>query len=261
MELFHEGKELFDKFRVSPESHIIFSDYCTNLLFPYSDKIKFTSKAILFTYPKKGFEHIADDWIEVDTVDFHPWDNILSISDSEESFVPSDIQQPALTEWISTINDPVIDYPYVSVREGNIAFIFTGKPRSERSKGGKLDFKKKVESRKEQVARFYPQPFTGHVQMKIDIFSEDIHENERPDIDRLSTLITDAFQGVAYVNDKQIRDLRPRLIDVSQAFRRIECRTDPMDSFSLDDIPIGSVFPLAMGINNYYVVRILYYTS
>jgi hypothetical protein len=32
-----------------------------------------------------------------------------------------------------------------------------------------------------------------------------------------------------------------------------------MSCFSLDDIPTGSVFPLAMGIKNYYVVRIIYY--
>lgn len=261
MSLFHSGIELFDKFSINPESEILFSDYCSTPLFPCRDKIKFTSKSLLFTYPKEGFERITDDWIEVESLDFHPWENILMIRNSEDSSVPDEVQEPALNEWLSTINDPVINYPYVNVREGNIAYIFLGKPRSMRSKGGKLNFKEKVESKKEEVIRLYPQPFGGHVQMKIDIFLEDIHENDRPDIDRLSTLITDAFQGIAYVNDKQIRDLRPRLIDVSQAFRKIECRTDPMESFGLDDIPIGSVFPLAMGIRNYYVVRVLYYSS
>ncbi len=259
MSLFHSGRDLFDRFRVSIESEITFSDYCSDLLFPHRDNIIFTSKVLLFTYPKNGFGSIQDDWLEVEHLEFYPWDNVLTIKNIKGDKVLEKFDQKQITEWASTICDPQIDYPFIDARRGNIAFIVAGSPRTVRSKGGKIDFRRQVESRREEIERVYPQPFKRNVEMKIDAFLENIHRNDRPDIDRLSTLITDAFQGLAYVDDKQIRDLRPRIIDVSEAFKKLECRTTPMDSFSLDDIPIGSTFPLAMGIRNYYVVRIIYY--
>lgn len=260
MSLFHSGKELLDRFRISPESEITFADYCKDLLFVYRDNIKFTSKALMFTYPKNGFENIQDDWLEVESLELHPWQTVLMIQNVKGTTVIEEFRETEIREWLATINDPPLDYPYVTVRKGNIAFIVHGKPRSVRSNGGKKKFRQEVESKKEEIGRIYPRPFTGSVEMKIDVFLDDVHGNDRPDIDRLSTLITDAFQGIAYVDDKQIRDLRPRIIDVSQAFRTLECRTEPMDSFELNDMPIGSVFPLAMGIRNYYVVRIMYYS-
>lgn len=214
----------------------------------------------MFTYPKKEFENIQNDWLEVESLDFYPWNNILMFQNLRGTTVIEEFREAEIREWLATINDPLLDYPYVNVRKGNIAFIVVGKPRSMRSKGGKIAFREKVELRKKAIERMYPRPFNGNVEMKIDVFLEDISGNDRADIDRLSSLIADAFQGIAYVDDKQIRDLRPRIIDVSQSFRTLECRTDPMDSFSLDDIPIGSVFPLATGIINYYVVRIIYYS-
>jgi Holliday junction resolvase RusA-like endonuclease len=259
LNLFHSGKELFDRFRISLESRIIFTDYCSDLLFVYGDKIKFTSKALIFAYPKSGFENIQDDWLEVRHLEFHPWQNIMMLENVKGDTIIEEFRETEICEWLSAVNDPQLDYPYVNVREGNIAFIIVGKPRSARSKGGKIEFRQKVQSKKEEIRRVYQWPFSGNVEMKVDIFLENVHGNDRPDIDRLSTLISDAFQGIAYVDDKQIRDLRPRIIDVSSAFRTLECRTEPMDIFSLDDIPLGSVFPLAMGIRNYYVVRIMYY--
>jgi Holliday junction resolvase RusA-like endonuclease len=259
LSLFHSGKGLFDRFRVSIESEITFSDYCRELLFPDRDHIIFTSKALIITYPKDGFESIQDDWLEVEHLEFYPWDNVLTLQNIRGDKVLEEFDKTQIMEWLSTICDPQIDYPYINVRKGNIAFIVAGNPRSVRSRGGRMALRRQVESRREEINRVYPQPFKRDVEMKIEVFMEDIHRNERPDIDRLSTLIADAFQGIAYLDDKQIRDLRPRIIDVSEAFKKLECRTTLMNSFSLDDIPIGSVFPLAIGMKSYYVVRIIHY--
>jgi len=222
--------------------------------------MRFNSKSLIFFFPKEGFRNFSNDWIEVESLDFYPWYNILSfLKFDEKGTILEEIGETEITNWLSTINDPIFDYPYVNVIRGHIEFIILGKPRSIRSQRGKYRLTKEVESKKEEIVKLYPQPFAGNVEMKVEIFLEDVNSNDRPDIDRLTSLITDAFEGIAYVDDKQIRSLSPKIIDVSQAFTKLECRTDPMGHFSLEDIPIGSIFPLSMGIKNYYVVRINYY--
>jgi Holliday junction resolvase RusA-like endonuclease len=260
LSLFHLGSELFEKFKLSLESEITFSDYCINQIFPYRDNIKFTSKSLLFFHPKAGWEkYNSDDWVEAESLDFYPWYSILGFRNIKGDRILQEFDEAVINKWLTTVTDPQLYYPYINVRKGHIAFIVTGKPRSVRSKGGKLRLKKEIALKKKDIERIYPQLFDKNVEMQVDIFLEDVDRNDRPDVDRLSSLIMDAFEGVAYINDKQIKDLRPRIIDVSQAFTKLECRTDPMDCFSLDNIPAGSVFPLAMGIKNYYVVRISYY--
>jgi Holliday junction resolvase RusA-like endonuclease len=197
---------------------------------------------------------------EVDRLEFYPWYNVLSFENVKGVEVVDEYDQTDIANWLSGIYDPPITFPYVNVREGHIAFIVDGKPRSMRSAGGKRSFKDKVEQKAEEIRSVYPLPFRENVEMRIDVFSSDPKSNDRPDVDRLSGLITDAFQGIAYVDDKQIRDLRPRLIDVSQAFTQLECRSDPMGCFEITDMPLGSVYPLALGIAEYYVVRIIYYS-
>lgn len=259
LSLFHLGKELFDKFGLSLESEITFSNYCKDLIFVYRDKIKFTSKSLIFINPKAGWEeYVSDDWIETGSLDFYPWHSILNFQNIKGNKILQEFGETEINKWLSTINDPELDYPYINVRRGHIAFIVIGRPKSVRSKGGKLRLKKEVEAKKKEITRIYPQLFDRDIEMKVDIFLEDV-DSDRPDVDRLSSLITDAFEGVAYINDKQIKDLRPRIVDVSHAFTKLECRTNPMSCFSLNDIPTGSVFPLATGVKNYYVVRIIYY--
>ena len=259
MNLFHDGKELFDKFALSIESEITFTDYCKDMIFPHQANIKFTSKSLIFTYPKDGFNDSCDDWIEVEMLDFYPWHNVLNFQNIKGAEVLEEFDRQAIADWLSGIDDPSVTFPYIDVRMGHIAFVAEGRPRSMRSKRGKRSLKEKVELKADEVRFIYPTPFRGNVEMKIDIFSSDPNSNDRPDIDRLSGLITHAFQGVAYVDDKQIRDLRPRIVDVSQAFAQLECRSDPMDCFELSDIPLGSVYPLAVGKTEYYVIRISYY--
>lgn len=259
MSLFHDGKELFDKFALSLESEITFTDYCSDLIFTRQADIRFTSKSLIFTYPNEGFESSRDDWIAAGRLEFYPWYNVLSFQNVNGAEVVDRYDQTAIGDWLSGIHDPPITFPYVNVRKGHIAFVVDGKPRSMRSTGGKRSFREKVEKKADEIRAFYPTPFRGNVEMRLDVFSPDPNSKDRPDVDRLSGLITDAFQGIAYVDDKQIRDLRPRIIDVSEAFKKLECRSNPMGYFELADIPLGSVYPLAVGETEYYVVRISYY--
>ncbi len=259
MSLFHHGNELFDRFGLSVESEITFTDYCSNLICPYRSIIRFTSKSLILASLKAGFHSSYDDWIEVETLEFHPWQGILSFQNMKGAEIIEQYDQKAIGDWLSTVTDPPMSFPYVDVQKGHIAFIVQGMPRSIRSVGGKRSFREKVEGKKAEIRAVYPSPFSGNVDMRIDVFSSNADADDRPDVDRLSGLITDAFQGIAYVDDKQIRDLRPRVIDVSQASTKLECRSDPMGCFELTDIPLGSLFPLAVGETEYYVVRIIYY--
>lgn len=260
MSLFHLGKELFDQYGLSLESEITFSDYCRNLIFGYRDNIKFTSKSLIFFYPKDGLERYSlDDWIENKNIDFYPWDSVLSFQNIKGDKILEEFGVTDINRWLATIQDPKIDYPYIYVEKGHIVFIVIGTPRSIRSRKGKLWLKKEVKAKQKYIAKICPRPFSRDVEIKVDIFLEDVDSDHRPDVDRLSSLITDAFEGIAYINDKQIKDLRPRIVDVSQAYTKLECRTHPMSCFSLEDMPTGSLFPLSTGIKDYYVIRIIYY--
>ena len=145
MSLFHDGKELFDKFGLSIESEITFTDYCSDLIFSYQPHIRLTSKSLIFTYPKEGFHNSYDDWIEIDRLEFHPWHNVLSFQNVSGSGLDAQYDQQAIANWLSGISDPPIRFPYVDVRIGHIAFIVDGGPRSIRSSGGKRSFREKVE--------------------------------------------------------------------------------------------------------------------
>ena len=68
MSLFKLGEEIFKNFGLSVESEITFSDYCKADIYSYKDRIKFTSKALLFFHPIYGTgEHASDDWIDCES--------------------------------------------------------------------------------------------------------------------------------------------------------------------------------------------------
>jgi len=140
--MFHAGIELFEKFRVSVESEIGFTDFCKDLLFPYKHGIKFTSKALLFLDPRR--EH--HDWHPSSTIEFIPWDNVRSIENVRGSRVTKRTTAPVFKKWLSTLQDSVIEYPYIFAEPGSIAIILQGVPRSERSAGGKKRMKLTAES-------------------------------------------------------------------------------------------------------------------
>ncbi len=100
----------------------------------------------------------------------------------------------------------------------------------------------------------YPVPTCNAVQMRIDVFSS--NPISLPDADRLCKSIMDAFEGIAYVSDKQVTDLRPRIICSKDAYSVVRLQTEPMPHFEVDNMPAGSMYPLASGILDYYVIRI-----
>ena len=91
----------------------------------------------------------------------------------------------------------------------------------------------------------------------IDIFSSDF--SRLPDVDRTSITIMDAFEGTVYGNDKQVRHLQPRIFSSTSAYIKLECQSEPMEHYTVENIPAGSLYPLATGILDYYVVRIITY--
>lgn len=258
MSLFKLGEEIFKNFGLSVESEITFSDYCRDNIYLYKDRIKFTSKALLFFHPIYGIgEHASDDWVDCESIGFYPWGSVISLQNIKGVKVLKEYDKKDIDTWLATIKDYEISYPFVQVRKGSMAYANLGMPKSIRSAGWKKRIKKDVIATKTKISKILPQPWKHNVEMKIDVFFDGTEEH--PDLDRLAGPITDAFEGVAYDNDKQIKDLRPRMIDVSKAYQVLECKTNPMSSFSIDHIPTGSMYPLSLGILSYYIVRLMFY--
>ena len=100
----------------------------------------------------------------------------------------------------------------------------------------------------------FGSPLKGRVELMIDVFASE--SVGLPDVDRFSNSVMDAFQGVAYEDDRQVIDLRPRVFESREALMQLEVRSEPMSHFELEDVPPSSLFPLSQGIVDYYVVRV-----
>jgi hypothetical protein len=250
MRLFHPGTHLFSRFGFDVESEIVFADYCKDMIFMYRDGIRFTSHALLIVQPT----HHQDDWIETESIQFYAWHNILAFQNVRGSTVLAEFDHSQIDPWLSSL--PSLDHtlPFFHIREGNLTFFFAGVPRSVRSEGGRRRLRQWAEEIRPTVSNTYQSPCRGPVEMMIDIFTTSAAE--LPDVDRLSTALMDTFNGLVYVDDKQIRDLRPRVFESRSAYEQLECRTDPMEHYELSALPPASVYPLAMGVTDYYVVRL-----
>lgn len=248
--LYHSGTELFQKFRVNVESEITFTDYCKVLLFPYKHAIKFTPRALLFQYPP--YEH--DDWFTVETIEIVPWENVHCIENVRGRRVWKRTNAKTLQEWLSTLSNPTVEYPFLQARLGHIALMLEGVPRSERSRGGKRRMRQIAENISPIIRESNPSLTSGPVQMRIEIFSTE--PSALPDVDRLSSGILDAFEGIVYENDKQVTELRPRVINTKDAFAILRCQTNPMEHFTVQNMPVAALYPLATGLRDYYVIRI-----
>lgn len=255
MSYFHTGTELFRRFNLSVESEITYSDYCQEMLFVHQHGIKFTDKALLMLYPAR--EH--DDWIEAESIEFCPWENVISLRNVRGGEVLEEYSHSELDEWLATIPTPRLQYPILSARRGSVAYIVQGIPKSARSKKGKERLKQDVLGFKDTIRGNFGSPATGPVEIMIEVFSSDTIR--LPDVDRMSITIMDAFEGTVYENDKQVRHLQPRVFSSATAYKKLECQTEPMDQYELKNVPAGSLYPLATGVLDYYVVRILTYES
>ena len=253
--LFHTGDEFFQKFNISFESVITFTDFCQEPIFTRKQDIRFTPNSLLLLDSAQKL--IRDEWIEEDVIEFCPWDCVHNIQNIHGSTVLQEFDHAEIAKWLSFLPSREFKSPFLQVRTGNVACIFEGIPKSARSKGGKQRIKQEANNLKLEIQRCFPTPDTDHVEMMIDIFSS--HPKDLPDVDRLSISIMDAFEGVVYVSDKQVRLLQPRVIETGTAYRRLNCTGDPMALLAIENIPSGSLYPLANGVLDYYVVRILTY--
>ena len=204
--LFYDGHDLFNKFKLSVESEITYIDFCKETIFLHKN-IKFTSKALLMVYPTD----CHDDWIEAESIEFCPWDSVYNIENINGNTVLEEFGHTEIMKWLMSLSSKNVKYPFLHVRTGSVACIFEGVPKSARSKIGKQRFKKEVHNLKSSIQRSFPTPDPDHVEMMIDIFSS--NPEKLPDVDRLSISIMDAFEGIVYLNDKQIRLLQPRVFE------------------------------------------------
>jgi Holliday junction resolvase RusA-like endonuclease len=251
--LFHTGDEFFKKFNISLESVITYTDFCQEPIFTRKEDIRFTPKAMLLR--NSSHSMIWDEWIEEEDIDFCPWDCVHNIQKIYVKAVLQEFDHAEIAKWLLSLPRLEFNYPFLHVRSGNVACIFKGIPKSERSKGGKQRIKQEAKNLKLEIQKYFHAPDPDHVEMMIDIFSS--HPKDLPDVDRLSISIMDAFEGVVYLNDKQVRRLQPRVIETETAYRRLECTSDPMALLKIENMPSGSLYPLANGELDYYVVRIL----
>jgi hypothetical protein len=251
--LFHDGHDLFNKFKLSVESEITYIDFCKEMIFLHKD-IKFTTKALLMLYPAD----CHDDWIEAESIEFCPWDSVYNIQNVDGITILEEFDHAEIVKWLMSLPSKNVKYPFLHVRTGSFACIFEGVPKSARSKGGKQRLKEEVNNLKSSIQRSFPTPDPDHVEMMIDIFSS--NPEELPDVDRLSISIMDAFEGIVYLSDKQIRLLQPRVFESEAVYEQFEWRGEPIPhGLEIKNIPAGSLYPLATGVLDYYVVRIITY--
>ena len=249
------GKRLLEHLRLPYESEIAYTDGCREVMIRWHDSVKFTSQAILYYdrmyLPKDPSD---DDWIETTQVTFCPWHNVDAIYKIKTDKLLETFRYDFLRKNILNFQDPRIPYPFIHVSPWQIVYIDVGKPKSSRSKGGRRRFREDLNDHLGIIRRFIPRPSRGNIEMKIDVFWAGTEKHA--DVDRFSTHILDAFNGIAYEDDKQVKDLRPRVIDVSDAYDVLECRTEPMGLFAVDNIATAVLFPLAIGVTSYYSVTI-----
>lgn len=254
--LYNDGKFLMEQLKLSITSKVLYSDYCEDpiLFSTYPESVKFTKDVLLFCERSRNVEE-ADDWLEWDRVEVCPWNNIIEINHSDKK-----IKKEELDTWLLQQEDHVMELPFCNARRGNITVIMKGRPYSERNRPKKKETIKTIKSFSSQIKKILPNPITGKQQIPIEVFI-DVFSRQKgnfPDTDRLVPPILDAFQGLVYENDRQVKKHQPRVINTSKVFERLECRTIPMGSFEIDNITTGALFPLAKGCTDYFVIRVLY---
>ena len=131
-----------------------------------------------------------------------------------------------------------------------------GRPYSERSRKGSNRIKRVIKSFIAEIKQILPKPTTKPIYMFFEIFSTD--PSNLPDIDRLTHPIMDAFEDIVYYNDKQIRELKPRIFDSTKLLVNLQVQTHPMGLHMIESIPSGSLYPLCKEVKDYFAIRVLY---
>jgi hypothetical protein len=216
--LFFNGKRMKEDLSLKQLDYIVFSDGTHNEFMYYEQGIRFT-KEILFLCQNYNFAKNAtksDDWQEWDIIEICPWENIISIDRYKQVKIIRSISHNQIISWLNNLEDIPLSFP-----------IF------------------RVNSRKKHVI--------FHIYLFIDVFTT--QKEKLADTDRFVRPIMDFFKGILYEDDSQIIGLYPRIFNMNSQFTVLECRTEPMGLSYIENIPIGSLFPFAKNIRDYYVIR------
>lgn len=256
--LYKDGKFMMDQLNLPITSKVLYSDYCQEpILFSTHPKnVKFTKDVLLLCKRDNPYIQESNDWLEWKTVEICPWDNILEIKHSDKTY-----GQDELCRWLSRQEEYIMGLPFCNAKSGNITIIIKGRPYSERNRLRKKETIESIKSFSNQIREILPTPInnkqSNQIEVLIDVFSQ--QKGNFPDVDRLVPPILDAFQGLVYENDRQVKKCQPRVINTSKVFERLECRTAvPMGLFEIDNITTGALFPLANRCMDYFVIRVLY---
>jgi hypothetical protein len=247
--LFCSGEGLEQAFALTPESEILFADGSRELFLELYEGMRYTPELLLLC--NGGLPN--DDWQESETIQICPWNNILGIHVIDGSKLRRVIGSQELSTWRSALPSIPCSLPYIDVTDDNIVIILSGRPYSERSQRSAGRQQRSLQTLYPEIRSVIPAPRTEPMAMNIEVFTTEA--DQLPDVDRLAKPIMDVFKGVVYRDDKQVRSLQPKVLDVTNAFITLECRTVPMALHEVGHVPVGDLFPLANGIWDYYTVR------
>lgn len=234
---------------------IVFSDYTQNDFGYYAAGIRFTKKMMFLchNYGNMRDDLEFDDWPDWETIEICPWENIIKIDRYDGLNVIRSVSQKDINTWLEALDDVQLVFPVLKIANENLAIMMEGRPYSEKSKNSLNRQKRILENTIPMIKSIVNKPFTFQTSLYIDVFTT--QRNTLPDIDRFIQPIMDFFKGILYEDDCQVDSLHPRIFNFDEPFPILECRADPMGLSSVENIPVGSLFPLARNVRDYYVIR------
>lgn len=262
--MLYPGYKIIEQFKLTPFSEIHFTDCCQELY--VSQQVKFSPHVLFFCYSDISYLYPEDyHWFDYYEIQVCPWDSIYGFSVvNNKGKIQREIKNKEINGWLSTLKPHSFNFPYFLVSEGNIVIILKGKPLSERASGINKWKKRVKENLITKIAKNISFPVTKPVTIYLDVFSTKYTKSlvsdhqHLPDTDRFIHPITDMLEGVVIKNDRQVNNVRARIWDVTNAFDKLEVRSEPMGLYSLNNISIGCLYPLSMLEKNYYVIRVAY---
>lgn len=235
--------------------YIVFSDGTHSEFMHYEQGIRFT-KDMLFlcqnsSWIKEATE--SDDWQDWEIIEICSWENIISIDRHKGANVIRSIPHNEIISWLNNLEEIPLSFPILRIKGRTIAIIMDGRPYSERSERSLIRQKNIYQSLLSKIASTVKKPIELPTYLFIDVFTT--QKDKLADADRFVQPIMDFFKGILYEDDSQITGLYPRIFNMNTQFTILECRTEPMGLSFFENIPVGSLFPLAKNVRDYYVIR------
>jgi hypothetical protein len=252
---FFNGMKLKNDFSLNQLDYIVFSDGTHVEFMHYEQGIRFT-KDMLFLCQNSSWIKGAtesDDWQDWEIIEICPWENIISIDRHKGANIIRSIPNNEINYWLNNLEEIPLSFPILSIKNRTIAIIMNGRPYSERSERGLIRQKDIYQTLLSQITSIVKKPVNLPTYLFIDVFTT--QREKLADADRFVKPIMDFFKGILYEDDSQVTGLYPRILSMKKQFTVLECRTEPMGLDYIENIPIGSLFPLAKNIRDYYVIR------